>query len=116
MIISSATSRSSPSAGNSILKINTARQSSSSPPSPSSSSSLDAKGRSKTDRGEKVKKDGEKGDEEIRMENKVEISDDQVRERLEAISGQGGIAGLELEGGKPVAMKRGVKENMFRLI
>ena len=29
---------------------------------------------------------------------------------------QGGIAGIELEDGKPVTMKRGVRENMFRLI
>lgn len=42
--------------------------------------------------------------------------DEDLRRKLEARSGDGGEAGLELEGGKPVAMKRGVKENMFRLI
>lgn len=42
--------------------------------------------------------------------------DDEVRLKLEGIDREGGEAGLELEGGKPVAMKRGVRENMFRLI
>lgn len=42
--------------------------------------------------------------------------DEELRLKLEGISGEGGKAGLELEDGKPVAMKRGVKENMFRLI
>ena len=43
-------------------------------------------------------------------------ADSELRQKLEAISGGGGEAGLELENGEPVAMKRGVKENMFRLI
>ncbi|MCJ1485163.1 hypothetical protein MMC06_005336 [Schaereria dolodes] len=42
--------------------------------------------------------------------------DEELRLKLEGISGEGGAAGLELEDGKPVAMKRGVKNNMFRLI
>lgn len=42
--------------------------------------------------------------------------DEELRLRLEGISGDGGEAGLELENGRPVAMKRGVKDNMFRLI
>ena len=42
--------------------------------------------------------------------------DEEVRQKLEGSSGGGGEARLELENGKPVAMKRGVKENMFRLI
>ena len=42
--------------------------------------------------------------------------DEELRVKLEGISGEGGAAGLELEDGKPVAMKRGVKNNMFRLI
>lgn len=42
--------------------------------------------------------------------------DEELRLKLEGISGEGGEAGLELEDGRPVAMKRGVKENMFRLI
>jgi len=42
--------------------------------------------------------------------------DEELRQKLESMSGDGGAAGLELEDGKPVAMKRGVRENMFRLI
>lgn len=37
-------------------------------------------------------------------------------EKLEAISGGGGGAGVQLEGGKAVGLKRGVRENMFRVI
>jgi len=42
--------------------------------------------------------------------------DQELQEKLEGISGEGGAAGLELENGQPVAMKRGVKSNMFRVI
>ena len=42
--------------------------------------------------------------------------DTELREKLEGRSGDGGAAGLELEDGKPAAMKRSVRENMFRLI
>ena len=42
--------------------------------------------------------------------------DADLRQKLEDISGGGGTAGLELEDGQPTAMKRGVRENMFRLI
>ena len=42
--------------------------------------------------------------------------DEELRTKLEGRSGDGGAAGLELENGKPVAMKRGVRENLFRLI
>ncbi len=42
--------------------------------------------------------------------------DEELRQKLEGMSGEGGAAGIELEDGKPVAMKRGVRENMFRLI
>lgn len=42
--------------------------------------------------------------------------DEELRQKLEGMSGEGGAAGIELENGKPVAMKRGVRENMFRLI
>ncbi|EPS32727.1 hypothetical protein PDE_07687 [Penicillium oxalicum 114-2] len=43
-------------------------------------------------------------------------ADAQLRERLEKMSGGGGAAGIEYEDGKPSAMKRGVRNNMFRLI
>ncbi|KAI9854804.1 MAG: hypothetical protein M1824_006559 [Vezdaea acicularis] len=42
--------------------------------------------------------------------------DDELRAKLEERSGDGGSAGLELEDGNPVSMKRGVKNNMFRYI
>ena len=42
--------------------------------------------------------------------------DEELRAKLEARSGDGGASGLEYEGGKAVAMKRGVRDNMFRLI
>ncbi|KAJ6036697.1 hypothetical protein N7540_000976 [Penicillium herquei] len=43
-------------------------------------------------------------------------ADAELRERLEQISGDGGAAGIEYEDGKPTAMKRSVRNNMFRLI
>ena len=42
--------------------------------------------------------------------------DEELREKMEGISGEGGAAGVEYEDGKPVAMKRSVRENMFRYI
>lgn len=42
--------------------------------------------------------------------------DEELREKLEGMSGEGGASGIELEDGKPVAMKRGVRDNMFRYI
>ncbi|KAL8817764.1 MAG: hypothetical protein Q9223_003473 [Gallowayella weberi] len=42
--------------------------------------------------------------------------DEELRMKMEGRSGEGGEAGLELEDGKPTAMKRSVKNNMFRLI
>lgn len=46
----------------------------------------------------------------------VAASDEEMRSIMEGLSGDGGAAGAELEDGKPVAMKRSVKENMFRYI
>lgn len=42
--------------------------------------------------------------------------DEELRQKLEGIAGDGGAAGMELEDGVPVSMKRGVKNNMFRYI
>ena len=39
--------------------------------------------------------------------------DEELREKLEGIAGDGGEAGMELENGQPVSMKRSVKNNMF---
>lgn len=52
-------------------------------------------------------------------QNKVKSvlqADAELRERLEQMSGEGGAAGIEYEDGQPVAMKRSVRNNMFRLI
>jgi hypothetical protein len=35
---------------------------------------------------------------------------------MEGIAGDGGASGVEYENGQPVAMKRSVRENMFRYI
>ncbi|KIW81941.1 hypothetical protein Z517_04967 [Fonsecaea pedrosoi CBS 271.37] len=43
-------------------------------------------------------------------------ADEEMRQAMENLAGDGGEAGLELEDGKPVSMKRGVRENMFRYI
>lgn len=42
--------------------------------------------------------------------------DEELRMKMEGQAGDGGEAGVELEDGKPAAMKRGVRNNMFRLI
>jgi hypothetical protein len=42
--------------------------------------------------------------------------DEELKLKLEGISGEGGVSGLEYENGKAAAMKRSVKNNMFRLI
>lgn len=42
--------------------------------------------------------------------------DEELRKRMDRLSGDGGEAGVEYEDGKPVAMKRSVKNNMFRYI
>ncbi|KAK4043930.1 hypothetical protein C8A01DRAFT_32029 [Parachaetomium inaequale] len=42
--------------------------------------------------------------------------DEELRLKMEGLSGDGGASGVEYEDGKAVAMKRSVKENMFRYI
>ncbi|KAJ1325668.1 hypothetical protein MN608_08862 [Microdochium nivale] len=42
--------------------------------------------------------------------------DEELRMKMSGMAGDGGEAGVEYEDGKPVAMKRSVKENMFRYI
>lgn len=53
---------------------------------------------------------------EVRQKKTMAELDEELRQKLEGMSGDGGASGVELEDGKPVAMKRGVRENMFRLI
>lgn len=42
--------------------------------------------------------------------------DEEMRSAMDGLAGDGGLAGAELEGGKAVSMKRGVRDNMFRYI
>ncbi|KAK7757426.1 hypothetical protein SLS62_000440 [Diatrype stigma] len=42
--------------------------------------------------------------------------DEELRLKMSGIAGDGGTAGVEYEDGKPVAMKRSVKNNRFRYI
>lgn len=42
--------------------------------------------------------------------------DEELRQKMGGLSGDGGEAGVEYENGEPVAMKRSVKNNMFRYI
>ena len=42
--------------------------------------------------------------------------DEEMRLKMAGLAGDGGEAGIEYEDGQPVAMKRSVKNNMFRYI
>ncbi|GAB1214771.1 hypothetical protein ATERTT37_003940 [Aspergillus terreus] len=46
----------------------------------------------------------------------VAQADEELREKLEQMSGGGGASGIEYEDGKPSTMKRSVRNNMFRYI
>ncbi|KAK6085617.1 hypothetical protein SCUP515_00724 [Seiridium cupressi] len=42
--------------------------------------------------------------------------DEEMKMKMSGLAGDGGESGVEYEDGKPVAMKRSVKNNMFRYI
>jgi hypothetical protein len=42
--------------------------------------------------------------------------DQELQLKLQGLAGDGGSAGVEYEDGKPVSMKRSVRNNMFRYI
>lgn len=42
--------------------------------------------------------------------------DEALKAKMAGLSGEGGEAGVEYENGEPVAMKRSVRNNMFRYI
>jgi len=42
--------------------------------------------------------------------------DEELRQKMAGIGGDGGEAGVEYEDGQPASMKRSVKNNMFRYI
>lgn len=52
----------------------------------------------------------------VRIAKTIAQLDEEMRRAMEGRAGDGGEAGMELEDGKPVSMKRGVRENMFRYI
>lgn len=54
-------------------------------------------------------------DGKLKVKTMAEI-EEELQLKFEGISNEGWEAGLELEDGKPVPMKRGVKENMFQFI
>lgn len=60
--------------------------------------------------------DDESSEKKVEAKKTMAERDEELRMKLEGRSGEGGVAGLELEGGRPMAMKRGVRENMFRVI
>ncbi|GFF42201.1 hypothetical protein IFM46972_06789 [Aspergillus udagawae] len=55
-------------------------------------------------------------DSKPKVTKSVAQADEELRERLEQMSGEGGASGIEYEDGKPTAMKRSVRNNMFRYI
>lgn len=42
--------------------------------------------------------------------------DEELRQKMSGMAGDGGEAGVEYEDGQPVAMRRSVRNNMFRYI
>lgn len=53
--------------------------------------------------------------EDTRKKTIVEL-DEELKQKMSGLSGDGGEAGIEYEDGQPVAMKRSVKNNIFRYI
>ncbi len=53
---------------------------------------------------------------EEKTRKSLEELDEELRQRMSGIAGDGGVAGVEYEDGKPAAMKRSVRNNMFRYI
>ncbi|KAF4993231.1 hypothetical protein FGRMN_6595 [Fusarium graminum] len=60
-------------------------------------------------------KDSSKAQTTPRKKTLAEL-DQELREKMEGMSGEGGGAGVEYENGKAEGLKRGVKSNMFRVI
>ncbi|KAK0654322.1 hypothetical protein QBC41DRAFT_59323 [Cercophora samala] len=53
---------------------------------------------------------------QVKKKKTLKELDEELRLKMEGLSGEGGESGVEYEDGKPVAMKRGVRDNMFRYI
>jgi len=83
---------------------------------PSREGSQDQKAELSKEEG-KVTASVQKMKEELKQKKKTMAElDEEMRLKLEGVSGEGGTAGVEYEGGKAVGLKRSVKENMFRII
>jgi hypothetical protein len=61
-------------------------------------------------------KAGEGQDKPAKAKKTIAEMDEELRMKMSGLAGDGGEAGIELEGGQPVSMKRSVRENMFRYI
>jgi hypothetical protein len=61
-------------------------------------------------------KAGEEHDKPAKGKKTMAELDEELRQKMSGLAGDGGEAGIELEGGQPVSMKRSVRENMFRYI
>ena len=57
-----------------------------------------------------------KATEEDTQKKTIMEIDEELKQKMSGLSGDGGAAGIEYEDGKPVAMKRSVKNNIFRYI
>ncbi|KAK2731976.1 hypothetical protein FQN55_004304, partial [Onygenales sp. PD_40] len=55
-------------------------------------------------------------DQSTKPPKSVAQADEELRQKLDEMSSDGGVSALELEDGKPVTMKRSVRNNMFRYI
>ncbi|KAK3061723.1 hypothetical protein LTS18_005572 [Coniosporium uncinatum] len=75
--------------------------------------SLEAKPKDATDQAKNASK--EPSAEPKKKKTMAEL-DEELRMKMQGIAGDGGDAGIELEDGQPVSMKRSVKNNMFRYI
>ncbi|KAF5861991.1 hypothetical protein ETB97_012226 [Aspergillus alliaceus] len=78
-----------------------------SPPWPAREPETMAKSNSTSQSGKQVK---------LEKAKTVSQADEELRQKLEQMSGEGGAAGIEYEDGKPSTMKRSVRNNMFRYI
>lgn len=66
---------------------------------------------------DKIPNSKTKSTEEVKPKQKTQAElDQEFLMKMQEHDGDGGVAGVEYEDGKPVSMKRSVKNNMFRYI
>ncbi|KAK5044414.1 hypothetical protein LTR84_011286 [Exophiala bonariae] len=81
-----------------------------------SSTMSQVKGQQQAKTSKETHEQGQQPDKTPKKPKTVAELDQEMRSAMEGLAGDGGEAGLELEDGKAVSMKRGVRENMFRYI